>query len=105
MPHVFADLAAQAAAGAGFDVFAPDACLINRYQPGARLSLHQDKNERDFASPIVSVSLGLPATFQFGGLKRSDPVKKFALRHGDVAVRPGPSRLPSPGLPYLNSPL
>lgn len=73
--------------------FCPDACLINRYEPGARLSLHQDKNERDFANPIVSVSLGLPATFQFGGLKRNDPVKKFALRHGDVAVWGGPSRL------------
>ena len=71
----------------------PDTCLINRYEPGARLSLHQDKNERDFGNPIVSVSLGLPATFQFGGLKRNDPVRKFALRHGDVAVWGGPSRL------------
>jgi alkylated DNA repair protein (DNA oxidative demethylase) len=71
----------------------PDACLINRYEPGARLSLHQDRNERDFANPIVSVSLGLPATFQFGGLKRTDPVAKYALRHGDVAVWGGPSRL------------
>ena len=71
----------------------PDSCLINRYEPGTRLSLHQDKNERDYAHPIVSVSLGLPATFQFGGPKRSDPVRKFALRHGDVAVWGGPSRL------------
>ena len=71
----------------------PDACLINRYEPGARLSLHQDKNERDFANPIVSVSLGLPATFQFGGLKRNDPARKFALRHGDIAVWGGRSRL------------
>ena len=93
MPGCFVDLAAAAAAEAGYPGFCPDACLINRYEPGARLSLHQDKNERDFASPIVSVSLGLPATFQFGGLKRSDPVKKFALRHGDVAVWGGPSRL------------
>jgi alkylated DNA repair protein (DNA oxidative demethylase) len=60
MPDVFADLAAQAAARAGFDSFAPDACLINRYEPGARLSLHQDKNERDFSAPIVAVFLGLP---------------------------------------------
>ena len=93
MPDCFRDLAVAAATEAGYSGFRPDSCLINRYEPGARLSLHQDKNERDFANPIVSVSLGLPATFQFGGLKRNDPVKKFALRHGDVAVWGGPSRL------------
>jgi alkylated DNA repair protein (DNA oxidative demethylase) len=93
MPTCFLDLAVTAATEAGYPEFRPDACLINRYEPGARLSLHQDKNERDFTHPIVSVSLGLPATFQFGGLKRNDPVKKFALRHGDVAVWGGPSRL------------
>jgi alkylated DNA repair protein (DNA oxidative demethylase) len=93
MPACFIDLAVTTATEAGYPKFCPDACLINRYEPGARLSLHQDKNERDFANPIVSVSLGLPATFQFGGLKRNDPVKKFALRHGDVAVWGGPSRL------------
>jgi alkylated DNA repair protein (DNA oxidative demethylase) len=93
MPACFLELALVAATDAGYPQFRPDACLINRYEPGARLSLHQDKNERDFANPIVSVSLGLPATFQFGGLKRNDPVKKFALRHGDVAVWGGPSRL------------
>lgn len=86
-------LAVEAAAESGYPNFTPDSCLINRYVPGARLSLHQDRNERDFSSPIVSVSLGLPATFQFGGLKRSDPVKKYTLRHGDVAVWGGPSRL------------
>jgi alkylated DNA repair protein (DNA oxidative demethylase) len=93
MPTCFLDLAIAAATAAGYPAFRPDACLINRYEPGARLSLHQDKNERDFANPIVSVSLGLPATFQFGGLRRNDPVKKFALKHGDVAVWGGPSRL------------
>jgi alkylated DNA repair protein (DNA oxidative demethylase) len=93
MPAFFLELAITAATDAGYPRFRPDACLINRYEPGARLSLHQDKNERDFAHPIVSVSLGLPATFQFGGLKRNDPVRKFALRHGDVAVWGGPSRL------------
>lgn len=67
MPEVFADLATRAAAAAGYDGFTSDACLINCYEPGARLSLHQDKNERDFGAPIVSVSLGLPATFLFGG--------------------------------------
>src|SRR5882762_848814 len=72
MPDVFAGLAAQAAARAGFDGFAPDACLVNRYEPGTRLSLHQDKNERDFEAPIVSVSLGLPAVFLFGGFRRAD---------------------------------
>jgi DNA oxidative demethylase len=93
MPDCFLDLAVAAATDAGYPAFRPDSCLINRYEPGARLSLHQDKNERDFANPIVSVSLGLPATFQFGGLKRNDPVRKLALRHGDVAVWGGPSRL------------
>jgi DNA oxidative demethylase len=91
MPASFLDLAVAAAKEAGYPDFVPDACLINRYEPGARLSLHQDMNERNFANPIVSVSLGLPATFQFGGRKRNDPVRKFALRHGDVAVWGGPS--------------
>jgi alkylated DNA repair protein (DNA oxidative demethylase) len=101
MPASFLDLAVAAATKAGYPDFVPDACLINRYEPGARLSLHQDKNERDFANPIVSVSLGLPATFQFGGQKRNDPVRKFALRHGDVAVWGGPSRLCYHGVPEL----
>ncbi len=93
MPEVFRKLATTAAAEAGYPDFVPDACLINRYEPGARLTLHQDKNERDMNMPIVSVSLGLPAIFQFGGLKRTDPVRKYALRHGDVAVWGGRSRL------------
>jgi alkylated DNA repair protein (DNA oxidative demethylase) len=101
MPDCFFNLAVEAATRASFPDFRPDACLINRYEPGARLSLHQDKNERDFANPIVSVSLGLPATFQFGGLKRNDPVRKFALRHLDVAVWGGPSRLFYHGVPEL----
>jgi DNA oxidative demethylase len=101
MPDCFVDLAVAAATEAGYPEFRPDACLVNRYEPGARLSLHQDKNERDFANPIVSVSLGLPATFQFGGLKRNDPVKKFAVRHGDVAVWGGPSRLCYHGVSQL----
>ena len=101
MPASFLDLAVASAKEAGYSDFVPDACLINRYEPGARLSLHQDKNERNFANPIVSVSLGLPATFQFGGQKRDDPVRKFALRHGDVAVWGGPSRLCYHGVPEL----
>jgi alkylated DNA repair protein (DNA oxidative demethylase) len=101
MPDCFFDLAVVAAAKAGYPEFRADACLINRYEPGARLSLHQDKNERDFANPIVSVSLGLPATFQFGGLKRNDPVKRFALRHGDIAVWGGISRLCYHGVSQL----
>ena len=83
----------QAAADGGFDGFAPDACLINRYEPGARLSLHQDRDERDFAAPIVSVSLGLPAIFLFGGPKRADKPRRYRLEHGDVVVWGGPSRL------------
>jgi len=93
MPPSFRALAAQAAAQAGFDGFAPDACLVNRYQPGARMSLHQDKDELDLGAPIVSVSLGLPAIFMFGGLQRSDKPRRFRLEHGDVAVWGGPSRL------------
>ena len=93
LPEVFRAISAAAAAEAGYPKFVPDACLINRYEPGARLSLHQDKNERQLAHPIVSLSLGLPARFQFGGVKRTDPVRSYALQHGDVAVWGGPSRL------------
>jgi alkylated DNA repair protein (DNA oxidative demethylase) len=93
MPAVLRELAGDAAAAGGFEDFSPDACLINRYQPGARMSLHQDKDELDFAAPIVSVSLGLPAIFLFGGLKRSDKQARFRLVHGDIVVWGGASRL------------
>ena len=93
MPASFLSLARQAAAEAGFVAFEPDACLVNRYEPGARLTLHQDRNERDFDQPIVSVSLGLPAVFLFGGRKRGDRTRKVPLTHGDVAVWGGPARL------------
>ncbi|HHT0139257.1 TPA: DNA oxidative demethylase AlkB [Raoultella ornithinolytica] len=93
MPTIFRQLAAEAALACGYPDFAPDACLINRYQPGAKLSLHQDKDERDLRAPIVSVSLGLPAVFQFGGLRRSDPLQRVLLEHGDVVVWGGESRL------------
>jgi alkylated DNA repair protein (DNA oxidative demethylase) len=93
VPAVLADLAARAAAEAGYPAFTPDACLINRYEPGARMSLHQDRDERDFSAPIVSVSLGLPVIFLFGGAERSDPAKRIPLVHGDVVVWGGPSRL------------
>lgn len=93
MPDAFRELAGEAAVEGGFKGFSPDACLINRYQPGARMSLHQDKDEQDLAAPIVSVSLGIPAIFLFGGLKRSDKPRKFRLAHGDVVVWGGPSRL------------
>lgn len=92
MPQSFLELAAGAAELAGYPDFEPDACLINRYEPGARMSLHQDKDEKDFEQPIVSVSLGLPAVFQFGGIMRTDPVTKYALHHGDIVVWGGPSR-------------
>ncbi len=93
MPQTFLSLATSAARAAGYADFVPNACLINRYEPGAKMSLHQDKDEKDFTNPIVSVSLGLPATFQFGGINRSDPVRKHVLSHGDVVVWGGPSRL------------
>lgn len=93
MPASFLTLARQAAAEAGFPTFEPDACLVNRYEPGARLTLHQDRNERDLDQPIVSVSLGLPAVFLFGGPKRSDKTRCVPLTHGDVVVWGGPARL------------
>ncbi|HEX7790829.1 MAG TPA: DNA oxidative demethylase AlkB [Afipia sp.] len=93
MPAVFSDLATRAAAKAGFPDFCPDACLVNRYEPGAKMSLHQDKDELDLDAPIVSVSLGLPATFLFGGLNRADKPARYRLVHGDVLVWGGPSRL------------
>jgi DNA oxidative demethylase len=93
MPEAFLRLAAGAAAAAGFANFVPDACLINRYEPGAKLSLHQDRDERDFDQPIVSVSLGIPAVFLFGGLKRADKTARVAVTHGDVVVWGGPARL------------
>jgi alkylated DNA repair protein (DNA oxidative demethylase) len=93
IPEPFAKLAADAAGRAGFPGFRPDACLVNRYEPGAKLSLHQDKDERDFAWPIVSASLGLPAVFQFGGPRRADKPRRVPLEHGDVVVWGGPVRL------------
>lgn len=93
MPDVFMQLAKDAAHAAGYAEFMPDACLINRYIPGAKMSLHQDKNEYDHRWPVVSVSLGIPATFQFGGLLRSDKTQRISLFHGDVVVWGGEDRL------------
>ena len=101
MPASFRALAAEAASRAGFDAFEPDACLINRYEPGARLTLHQDRDERDKGQPIVSISLGLPATFLFGGAKRNDRPQRMPLVHGDVVVWGGPSRLAYHGVSPL----
>jgi alkylated DNA repair protein (DNA oxidative demethylase) len=93
MPESFLRLATAAASEAGFINFAPDACLINRYEPGAKMSLHQDKDERDFHQPIVSVSLGIPAVFLFGGERRADKTIRVRLMHGDVVVWGGATRL------------
>jgi len=93
MPESFVQLAQSAASEAGYPGFTPGACLVNRYVPGTRLTLHQDRNEKDFTQPIVSVSLGLPAIFQFGGSERSDRAKRWPLIHGDVVVWGGPSRM------------
>jgi alkylated DNA repair protein (DNA oxidative demethylase) len=92
MPQVFRDIAARAAAAAGFENYDPDACLINRYIPGAKLSLHQDRDENDAWAPIVSVSLGLPAVFLWGGKRRSDRVRRLRLENGDTVVWGGPAR-------------
>jgi len=93
MPAIFLELATNAASQAGFQAFEPDACLINRYEPGARLTLHQDKNECDFDQPIVSVSLGIPAVFLFSGLTRTAKTMRLPVTHGDVVVWGGPARL------------
>lgn len=93
LPASFRALAHRAAEQAGFAAFEPDACLINRYAAGARLTLHQDRNERDLRQPIVSVSLGLPAVFLFGGPQRRDATMRVPLVHGDVVVWGGPARL------------
>ena len=101
MPESFFRLATDAATEAGFPGFVPDACLINRYEPGARLTLHQDRNERDFEQPIVSVSLGVPAVFLFGGLHRADNTLRVPVAHGDVVVWGGPARLRYHGVGQL----
>jgi alkylated DNA repair protein (DNA oxidative demethylase) len=101
MPNSFRELAWRAAAEAGFSGFAPDACLINRYEPAARMSLHQDRDENDFGAPIVSVSLGLSAIFLFGGLKRADKPQRYRLQHGDIVVWGGPARLAFHGVAPL----
>jgi len=101
MPLVLEQLAARTAAMAGFAGFEPDACLVNRYAPGTRLSLHQDRNELDLTAPVVSVSLGLPAVFLFGGLRRADPAQRIALVHGDVVVWGGRQRLAFHGVTTL----
>ncbi len=93
LPLAFLQLAANAARAAGFDGYVPDACLINRYAPGTRLSLHQDRDEDDRIAPIVSVSLGLPATFLFGGFARADKTVRVPLQHGDVVVWGGADRM------------
>ena len=102
MPPSFARLAGDAAAHAGFAGFAPDACLVNRYEPGARLTLHQDRDERDFGAPIVSVSLGVPAVFLFGGAQAHATRRaRVPLEHGDVVVWGGPARLRYHGVTAL----
>ncbi|MDI1342211.1 DNA oxidative demethylase AlkB [Polaromonas sp.] len=101
MPAILRGLAVRAAAQAGFADFEPDACLVNRYEPGARLSLHQDRDEQDLSAPIVSVSLGLPAVFLFGSTSRSDKPQRHRLAHGDVVVWGGPSRLAFHGVAPL----
>jgi alkylated DNA repair protein (DNA oxidative demethylase) len=92
MPAIFRELAARAASEAGFANYNPDACLINRYAAGAKLGLHQDRDENDAYAPIVSVSLGLAAVFQWGGQRRTDPVRRLAVENGDIVVWGGPAR-------------
>jgi alkylated DNA repair protein (DNA oxidative demethylase) len=103
MPETFITLASLAASEAGYADFRPDACLINRYEPGSKMGLHQDKDERDFTQPIVSISLGLPAVFLFGGLHRSDKAARIRLKHGDILVWGGADRLRYHGILPITS--
>ncbi len=93
IPPGLVDFAVRAAAEAGYPGFVPDSCLINQYLPGNKLGLHQDRDERDLRAPVVSLSLGLTATFLFGGLQRTGKTQRYRLAHGDVVVWGGPSRL------------
>lgn len=93
IPPCLMDFAIDAAAQAGYPGFVPDSCLINQYLPGNKLGLHQDRDERDLRAPVVSLSLGLPAVFLFGGLQRTGKTQRYRLAHGDVVVWGGPSRL------------
>lgn len=101
MPEILRDLAGRAASEAGYHNYVPDVCLINSYAPGAKLALHQDNDEADFSAPIVSVSLGLPATFLFGGITRQEKPQKILLRHGDAFVFGGQSRMAFHGVAPL----
>jgi DNA oxidative demethylase len=101
MPQIFSELATRAAGEAGYKNFHPDSCLINYYEPKSKMSLHQDKNEQDYSQPIVSVSLGLPATFLFGGMERSSPTRKIRMEHGDIFVWGGNSRMVYHGIAPL----
>jgi len=103
MPALFADMATEFASFAGYREFVPDVCLINRYSPGSKMGLHQDRDETDFSQPIVSVSLGLPITFKIGGQRRTDPTVSTRLQHGDVLVFGGPARLAFHGVGKLSA--
>lgn len=98
MPATFLALAQAAAATAGYSGFQPNSCLINRYETGSKLSLHQDRDEQDLTAPIVSVSLGIPAVFQFGGIRRTDLIKRYRMESGDIVVWGGPTRLAFHGI-------
>jgi len=102
MPALFGDLAKEFALRAGYRNFGPDVCLINRYSPGSKMGLHQDRDEADFSQPIVSISLGLPITFKFGGQRRTDPTASIKVQHGDVVVFGGPARLAFHGVGTLS---
>ena len=101
MPPAFEDLARRTAAAGGFEAYDPDVCLINRYEPGTKLSLHKDKDEEDPVAPIVSVSLGLPAVFLWGGEHRGDKTRRIRVENGDVAVWGGPARFVYHGVALL----
>lgn len=103
MPPLLLSVAQWAAEKAGYPGFLPTACLINCYQTGARMGLHQDRDEGDLTAPIVSISLGLPATFIWGGLQRVGKTRRYLLKHGDVLVWGGPDRLRFHGVAPLKA--
>ena len=103
MPPLFLQIATRAAAAAGYAEFHPDACLINRYVPGSRMSLHQDRQEKPLDQPVVSLSLGLAAIFLWGGATRGERPLRLPLYHGDAVVWGGPARLNFHGIAPLKS--
>ncbi len=103
LPPSFAQLGTQIAALTGFEHFQPNACLVNHYQAGQKLNAHQDKNEPDLSQPVVSVSLGMSATFLIYGDERGNKAQKIILNDGDVMIWGRSARLMYHGVETKNT--